>query len=127
MGRTTGWLKCGYVYSNGTTSSPDCTLHAAVTHVITVLEQQSLMQILMVYSQVSLANTHNLVLTAVHSPYALKDSMHAIMESYEATPHIDQYFPGTSKHKFTSIAFLPSVQKYLVPPYIAVQGNDARN
>ena len=41
----------------------------------------------MVYSQVSFANTHNLVLTAVHSLNALKDSMLAIMESYEVTPH----------------------------------------
>ena len=92
MGAATGRLKCGYVYSNGTTSSPDCTLHTAVTHVIAVLEQQSHVRILMVYSQVSFANTHNLVLTAVHSPHALKDSMHAIMESYEVTPHIHQYF-----------------------------------
>ena len=45
--------------------------------------------------QVSFANTHNLVLTAVHSSNALKDSMHAIMESYEGTPHIYQYFTNT--------------------------------
>ena len=95
MGGTTGWLKCGYIYSNVTTSSPDCTFHTAVTHVIAVLEKQSHMQILMVHSHVSFANTHNLVLTAVHSPHALKDSMHAIMESYEVTPHIDQYFMNT--------------------------------
>ena len=56
MGAASSWLKCGYIYNNVTTSSPDCTLHAAVTHVITVLEQQSLMQILMVYNQVSFAN-----------------------------------------------------------------------
>ena len=48
----------GYIYSNGTVSSPDCILHTAVTHVITVLEQQSHMQILMEYGQVSFANTH---------------------------------------------------------------------
>ena len=36
MGGTTGRLKCGYVYSNVTTSSLDCTLHTAVTHVIAV-------------------------------------------------------------------------------------------
>ena len=95
MGGTTGRLKCGYVYSNVTTSSPDCTLHTAVTHVIAVLEQQSLVWILMVYSHVSFANTHTLVLTAVHSLNALKDSMHAIMESYEVTPHIHQYFMNT--------------------------------
>ena len=94
MGGTTGRLKCGYVYSNVTTSSPDCILHTAVTHVIAVLEQQSHVQILMVYN-VSLASTHNLVLTAVHSLNALKDSMHAIMESYEVTPHIHQYFTNT--------------------------------
>ena len=95
MNAATGRLKCGYGYSNVTTSSPDCTLHTAVTHVITVLEQQSHVQILMVYSHVSFANTHTLVLTAVHSPHTLKDSMHAIMESYEVTPHIDQYFMNT--------------------------------
>ena len=39
--------------------------------------------------------THNLAFTAVNSPNALKDSMHAIMESYEVTPHIYQYFTNT--------------------------------
>ena len=47
------------------------------------------------WCQLSFANTHNIVLTAVHSLNALKDSMHAIMESYEVTPHTHQYFTNT--------------------------------
>ena len=39
--------------------------------------------------------THNLAFTAVNSPNALKDSMHAIMESYEVTPHIYQHCTNT--------------------------------
>ena len=58
MGVASSWLKCGYIYNNVTASSPDCTLHTAVTHVITVLEQQSLMQNLMVYNQASFANSY---------------------------------------------------------------------
>ena len=34
MGAASSWLKCGYIYNNVTISSPDCTLHTAVTHVI---------------------------------------------------------------------------------------------
>ena len=45
------------------------------------------------WCQVSFA--YNLVLTAENSPNALKDSMHAIMESYEVTPHKYQYFRNT--------------------------------
>ena len=44
--------------------------------------------------QVSFANTHNIVLTAVHSSNVLKDSMHAIgvLRSYTSyTPVLYQY------------------------------------
>ena len=47
------------------------------------------------WCKVSFANAHNLFHTAVNSPNALKDSMHAIMESYEVTPHIYQYITNT--------------------------------